>query len=117
MFIRSSTRSPKDSVIKTEKFQSILSKELEKNRDESMAVISTFSQCLRCDNGTEAFDMLVNSERIYTDFTKVLLYLDESLKRQPDHIVKHEQIIIRKFDVENRPELEFRCFVRNGILT
>ena len=55
-----STRSPKDSVIKTEDFKKLLKENLEIKNNESSAVIATLSQSLSVKTGKEAMDLLIN---------------------------------------------------------
>ena len=55
-----STRSPKDSVIKTEDFKKIFKENLEIKNNESSAVIATLSQSLSVKTGKEAMDLLIN---------------------------------------------------------
>jgi hypothetical protein len=56
VFIKLSSRSPKDAVIKTKKFHDLLKKELkqQKNKNEALAVIKTLNQCLKVSKGSEA---------------------------------------------------------------
>lgn len=74
-FIRMSTRSGKDAVVKTKEFKEKLKDNLKKS-GESHSVISTLSECLLIKNGEEGLNILENSERyLYnfdSEFTQIL---------------------------------------------
>ena len=82
IFVRFSSRSPKDAVIKTPEFKQILKGYLGNEQNETLAVVKTLSEALKIKAGKEAFELFANSERTYGDLTRTLLYLDEKLKKQ-----------------------------------
>lgn len=91
-----STRSPKDSVIKCKEFKDELMKNLKTEENEACAVVKTFNQLQIAKTGQQAIDLIKNSERIFVDMSRTLLYLDEKLKKDPKAPIP-EQIIVRKF--------------------
>jgi hypothetical protein len=56
-------------------------------------------------NGEEAIDLLTKSKRIYYDLTNTLLLLPEKLKKNGEHILENEKIVIRKFFQNIEPEV------------
>eukprot|EP01117_Protostelium_nocturnum_P013769 TRINITY_DN5176_c0_g1_i1.p1 TRINITY_DN5176_c0_g1~~TRINITY_DN5176_c0_g1_i1.p1 ORF type:complete len:347 (-),score=88.53 TRINITY_DN5176_c0_g1_i1:44-1084(-) len=115
-FVRLSTRSPKDVVLKLrEKVEGILKKELEDLKagddlqKQIVALVRAAIKCMKVHSGEEALDFLCKSERSYQDlFRRVLSHGDTK------HW--HMMIVIREW-APIEPEYEFRGFVSKGKMT
>lgn len=106
VFIKTSSRSAKDSPLATKKFKDLyknyldISKDSENENTQITCLLKAAFDCLKVSNAEEAIEMIIKSERIYQD---MLLAIDN-----PDRF--KENFIIRKFyniDVD----MEFRGFV------
>ncbi|KAG2375378.1 hypothetical protein C9374_010001 [Naegleria lovaniensis] len=121
-FVRASTRSPKDGCLRhRQAFTQQLKLELEKNAQQSgrevtfnepLAVVRAFNAKLCVQNALQALDLLVNSERIYADLFRALLFIDENLKKEPQKELPEQRLVVRLFKKMSRPEYEFRVFVK-----
>ncbi len=129
-FIKLNTRSPKDSPYRMETNESIrvlVKNELQLLKQDfitasqhtqsnnsvqnlvAIAFTKAMNKAMKIQNGKQALQLLLNSERMSTDISKNLSFGE-------DHF--HSKLIIREWDdniVEN-PQLEFRCFVHEGKL-
>jgi hypothetical protein len=109
VFIKLSTRSPKDSPIifekATKEFINKLNKDIHATYEEKFILLS---QCVQDNfyttNGKEAIDLFVTSERIYEDLTY-------SLENEEEYSKFNIQIVIREWDQAIPIENEFRAFV------
>ncbi|KAL0476711.1 hypothetical protein AKO1_006159 [Acrasis kona] len=116
-FVRLSTRSPKDACLKTEEFKTTLREiilEQKDNVNESLAVILSLNKHLIVNSSQQAINMLCASERVYTDLTRTLLFLDEKHKKNYDHVLEEQSLVLRLFHVMSTPQYEFRIFVKNN---
>nr|CAG4719609.1 unnamed protein product [Naegleria fowleri] len=121
-FVRASTRSPKDGCLRhRQAFMEQLKLELEKNARESgrdikynepLTAVRAFNAKLCIQNAMQALDLLVNSERIYADLFRALLFIDEQLKKEPQKELPEQRLVVRLFKKMSRPEYEFRVFVK-----
>lgn len=130
VFVRLSSRSPKDVALHAPKTRHLIARELDLQdsaaaahqrafdapgvvdtlspRDlaetaESVALVRAISLVLAVDTGAEAVDMLSRSTRVYEDISTAELLLQEAFDLA---------IVVRKWEVVE-PELEFRTFVVN----
>ncbi len=115
IFVKSSSRSAKDSPLSTEKFKKLLEKNLSYLNDQQkineneqlICLLKAAFQCLKVRNALECIEMFISSERIYQD---MLLAVEKKALRF------NENFVIRKFQ-EIDVDMEFRGFVYNGRLT
>lgn len=119
VFCRMSTRSPKDACMKRPEFVTILTQELQRQVDpknDALAVIHTLHKTLQVANAKEAIQLLCTSERVFTDLLRNLLLVDEKLKHEDNKqsILPGQGLILREYQEDLNPELEFRAFVKNG---
>jgi len=120
VFVKLSTRSPKDSGIFGNNMKSILLEEYRKlivgkNLTEEQihicditAYTRTSSYTLRVVNGKEAARLLLRSQRVFTDISFALLAGGDKFDLQ---------VVFREWCPEILPEWEFRAFVWNKHLT
>jgi hypothetical protein len=125
VFVRLSTRSPKDASLKnTEKVEQILreriqqmSQEFELNNYsvverenlETLCLVHSFHQALKVQSGQEALNLILQSKRSYHDIFVRLL--QQQTEKEFNMI-----IAIRKW-IEIQPGMEFRAFVYNNRIT
>jgi len=113
-FVRLSTRSPKDGALKKRaQFMSTLKEELQNcSNNESLAVVRSFNTKLCVGNARRAIELLVHSERVYTDLFRSMLFLDEKLKKNDTNELHGQGLVVRMFKKMKEPEYEFRVFVK-----
>lgn len=116
MFVKTSSRSAKDSPLASSKFKQLYAQfmsQLDKRpeqhteNDQINCLLRAAFQCMRVRTGAEVIDMFVRSERIYQD---MLLCIAMSPRRFRENFVIRQ---FREIDVD----MEFRGFVFNGQLT
>jgi hypothetical protein len=116
VFVKTSSRSAKDSPLATDRFQKLylsfieelkVNQRLEENEQITCLLKAAF-ECLKMRNAREVIDSFVSSERIYQDMTLALEKM--SLENFKEHFV------IRRF-VQIDVDMEFRGFVFGGKLT
>jgi hypothetical protein len=79
---------------------------IEYQNDLYISFASSLTQALKVRNGNEALDLLLNSERVFTD-----------LRRALDFSEKFEvKLILREWNDDIKYEYEFRCFVYQNSL-
>jgi hypothetical protein len=112
-FIKTSSRSAKDSPLSTLKFKKLYLNYLNDLKNQKITeneqigcLLKAAFQCLRIENASCALETLIKSERIYQD---MLLAMEMSPYRFD------ENLVIRKF-FEIEVDMEFRGFVYNGNL-
>ncbi|PRP86639.1 hypothetical protein PROFUN_05118 [Planoprotostelium fungivorum] len=117
-FVRLSTRSPKDAVLRDEtKIKKLLDLEMknlgvtsyEDVEHTMIAVIRAAIKCMRVTSGAEAVKYMCRSERSYHDLFARLLNYGQTEKFQMN-------VVVRQW-VETQPEWEFRGFVSKGKMT
>jgi hypothetical protein len=111
-FVKLSTRSPKDAIDavcknnaeKAEQLESTIKQKIKstKNADESLIEKNCRAQMMRVTNGSDAFDLLQYSDRVYEDI----------MNQQQTTL----HILMRKW-IDIPVELELRAFVCRGKLT
>eukprot|EP01130_Rhizamoeba_saxonica_P009702 TRINITY_DN3957_c0_g1_i3.p1 TRINITY_DN3957_c0_g1~~TRINITY_DN3957_c0_g1_i3.p1 ORF type:complete len:286 (-),score=52.58 TRINITY_DN3957_c0_g1_i3:79-936(-) len=116
-FIKLSTRSPKDSAMGSPFMRQLLIKQMEDlptSIDQLNYENNIMQRFIRCiptsmtyENGHEALNIMCRSERVDTDLKRWIKY--------PDSFPMN--IVLREFDNELTPEMEFRGFVHNNTLT
>ncbi|XP_005103157.1 cell division cycle protein 123 homolog [Aplysia californica] len=114
VFIKLSSRSPKDAPLAQDRFKSLYKHYLEKEQKEERFLENTQIKCLlkacfealRMSTADEALDACFRSERTYQDLLLALAV--------PDRF--RENWVIRKF-VEIDVDMEFRAFVSNRRMT
>eukprot|EP01080_Neovahlkampfia_damariscottae_P006833 gene6833-10998_t len=107
-FLKMSSRSPKD--VMNEKFDSLVKEELSKktkndDNEKCFAILRAACLLLKVKSRQEVIDLLIKSERIYSDF-------QEELQREEFKI----SLILREW-VDIHPDMEFRGFCFNGKFT
>ena len=109
IFVRLSSRSPKDAALKAPRFKSLLQShyddacaqvEIPGRNEKLLALYGASTEVMGCRNGSEAMDLLVASDRVQDDLVTM----------------KGLNVCIRRF-CRFRPELEVRGFVWDGKLT
>ncbi|KAH3756436.1 cell division cycle protein 123-like [Pelomyxa schiedti] len=115
--VKLSTRSPKDAVMLSDAILNIIERELTPQlscpEDEwtRKAVTSFVRGCsfgMGVQSGKEAVDLMIKSQRVFEDITKL------KLLHGPEGFVL--QLAVRRWE-EIDPDWEFRCFVVDGIMT
>lgn len=116
MFVKTSSRSAKDSPLASNKFKQLYTQFLSQlNRagerrpenEQIECLLRAAFECMRVQTGAEAIDMFIRSERVYQD---MLLCTAKSPHRFRENFVIRE---FRNIDVD----MEFRGFVFDGRLT
>eukprot|EP00466_Bigelowiella_natans_P005677 jgi/Bigna1/138778/aug1.46_g13486 len=122
IFIRLSSRSPKDAAFAKHRFEPLVEAETKnvRNSDKSLgledeekselnvklrAIYRASTYCLRVPNGVEAVRLLIESKRIRED-------LKDFIEGKTDVF----NVVVREFATFD-PQMEFRAFVNNGKLT
>ena len=114
VFVKTSSRSAKDSPLATDHFRKLYVKFLneldisvrEIENEQIICLLKAAFQCLKIKNAKTAIDMLIQSERIYQDMLLAIEMPSTKFK---------ENLVIRKFyDIDI--DMEFRGFVFNGNL-
>jgi hypothetical protein len=103
-FVRLSTRSPKDAVDKVLKFTTLLSKYIDNAQtlnDRYIGVKRCFFEVMKCNNATQALELISYSARSISDIKRALEYTDNDLN-----------FVVREFK-EFNPLFEFRGFVKD----
>jgi len=114
VFVKLSSRSAKDATDVNNRLENLFMSKVKElsaeERQEDNKLVSLMAQattdCLKVNNADEVFSMFSHSERIEADLATCLKYPDEF----------HENIIIRPW-VQIDIDMEFRCFVCNGVFT
>ena len=114
MFVKTSSRSPKDSPSSSTKFKHLYATFLSESNpsarnsenEQIFCLLRAAFQSLRVSSGSEAIDMCLKSERIYQD---MLLALTMSHRFRENFVIRR----FRHIDVD----MEFRAFVFGGRLT
>lgn len=110
-FIRTSTRSPKDSPACRNKSKQHLVEELRECGDDAnerhVALLRASLQGMKAHTGAEALSLLTTSERVHTDLAEML---EEKGKQEVYNVVLREWVDIPV-------EKEFRAFVHNKKMT
>lgn len=115
VFVKTSSRSAKDSPIFTDNFRklyklylkSLTTEEQMVENEQIICLLKAAFQSLKVTNAREVIEMFIKSERIYQD---MLLAIEKSPTRFT------ENFVIRRF-YEIEIDMEFRGFVHNGQLT
>lgn len=116
MFVKTSSRSAKDSPLASNKFKQLYTQflrqlnragERRSENEQIECLLRAAFQCMRVQTAAEAIDMFIRSERIYQD---MLLCIAMSPHRFRENLVIRE---FRNIDVD----MEFRAFVFDGQLT
>jgi hypothetical protein len=112
-FFKLSTRSPKDSIMASNKLRDIMAEQLKSHppKDENAKVV-LYLDCMirafRVQTAEEVLEFLIKSERVYTDLDRWLAYPD---KLAPINL------IFREYDDNIMSHMEFRGFVYKKKLT
>eukprot|EP01080_Neovahlkampfia_damariscottae_P009836 gene9836-2159_t len=118
VFVRLGPRSPKDTPMfdgyrigACERFKNIFKSKMRENKHSYESIeyknelylsfASSLTQALKVINGNEAMDLLLNSERVFTDLRSAIDFSENF----------DVNIIIREWNDSLRYDLEFRCFV------
>jgi len=120
IFVRMSNRSPKDGIpllgngeTMLSQYQFLLKNSADKSLNEKMIDISDMQmKWLRCTTAQQVMNLLLTSERIFTDLNLALDCLQTSKKDNWS-----TSIILRDWQPELRQDLEFRVFVFNNKVT
>ncbi|ORX76394.1 hypothetical protein BCR32DRAFT_329365 [Anaeromyces robustus] len=123
-FVKLSTRSPKDTAIQLHNMHVFIAESLRKDMDcrekegpmedkewyrcGVSAFVDACCKVLHVRNGREAMFLILHSDRVYSDITRMELTNTKDSK---------VQIAIRRWDSRVVPALEFRSFVYNHTMT
>ncbi|KAL0489377.1 cell division cycle protein 123 [Acrasis kona] len=114
LFVRLSTRSPKDASLKnTDRVECLIKRQLEKNNnadenERTKMLVYAFHKALRVQNGRQAVEIITSSKRSYHDLFVRVLSTDK------DEIF-NMKLAVRDW-VKISPGIEFRGFCTNGKL-
>ncbi|KAJ5071872.1 cell division cycle protein [Anaeramoeba ignava] len=123
VFIKSSCRSPKDSVVYEKEFLDLYKSFLEKQFDQSInskiwALTKAGMKMLQFTDARKVVQTLCSSSRIYNDMNIYLKYLSPNSENpktnqenQPNF--KHKEHFVVREWIDMEPEMEFRGFVTN----
>jgi len=121
-FVKLSTRSPKDTAIQLHSIRVFIAESIRKDMERTggqmddnewhrcgvSAFVDACCKVLRVRNGTEAMSLILHSDRVYSDITRMELTNADDSKLQ---------IAVRRWDPRVVPALEFRSFVYNHAMT
>ena len=121
-FVKLSTRSPKDTAIQLHNIHVFIAESLRKDMERAggqmddnewhrcgvSAFVDACCKVLRVKNGAEAMFLMLHSDRVYSDITRMKLANADSSK---------VQLAVRRWDPRVVPALEFRSFVYNHTMT
>jgi hypothetical protein len=114
LFVRLSTRSPKDASLKnTSTVEQLLRRQIKKNKyanenQQTRMLVHAFHKALRVQNGTQAVGIITCSKRSYHDLLIRILQTDKNEEF-------NMKLAIRDW-VKIKPGMEFRGFCTNGQL-
>ncbi|OUM69341.1 hypothetical protein PIROE2DRAFT_57407 [Piromyces sp. E2] len=121
-FVKLSTRSPKDTAIQLHNIHVFIADSLRKDMERAggqiddkewqrcgvSAFVDACCKVLRVRNGAEAMFLMLHSDRVYSDITRMELTNEGSSK---------VQLAVRRWDPCVVPALELRAFVYNHTMT
>lgn len=121
-FVKLSSRSPKDTAIQMHSMRVMIADSLKRDRERAgkemterewhcsgvSAFVDACCKVLRVKSGAEAMYLMINSDRVYTDISRMLLVNNGNAELR---------IAVRRWDPRVVPALEFRAFVYGHTMT